>query len=129
MQFIINTSLLTASIFYFRNAKTLEVLFEDLSKELDPDARKNIININRDNPLDGMIRAVNRPSFNPAAPPSVLFLNNREQPELGIDAGGPTRECFRLCISSLCKLPLFKSYSEQHGVAIGLCQKSKIYSL
>ena len=106
------------------NPKTLNAIFEELSTKIDHDARKNIINVNRENALDGMLRGINRKSFNPLATPSVMFMNYKNTPELGIDAGGPTRECFRICMSSLCKLSCFHSYTDQQGVALKFCQKS-----
>ena len=47
------------------------------------EARRNVVNVERDDVLDGRIRAFMRVSFNPAAELSVRFAG-----EDGIDDGG-----------------------------------------
>lgn len=56
----------------------------------------NMINVCRENIMDGAMRAFTRRSFNPEAKLSVIFMDDFMQAEGSVDEGGPTRGFFRL---------------------------------
>ena len=55
----------------------------ELRSELDPESRKNCINIDRYNIMDGTLRSFKRSTFNPRAEVDVKFGET--------DSGGPRR--------------------------------------
>jgi hypothetical protein len=61
-----------------------------------------VINVVRDNVLEGALRGFGRRSFDPRKPLSVKFCG-----EDGIDEGGPSREFFRLLLKQVQGLPIF----------------------
>ncbi|XP_028454088.1 uncharacterized protein LOC114568671 isoform X3 [Perca flavescens] len=67
----------------------------------------NMINVCRENLMDGAIRAFARRSFNPEAKLSVIFMDDFMQAEGSVDEGGPTREFFRLLMMALRDSALF----------------------
>lgn len=70
--------------------------------QLDANAKKNMVNVIRSDVLDGVMRAVQRVSFNPKAELNVHFVG-----EDGIDQGGPRRECMSLTMRAIENLSLF----------------------
>lgn len=70
--------------------------------------KKNIVNVDRDNVLDGGFRGFSRKSFDPLSPLDVKFSD-----EDGIDTGGPTREFLRLAMNSVKDLPIFAGPDNQ----------------
>lgn len=67
----------------------------------------NMINVCRENIMDGAIRAFARRSFNPESKLSVIFMDDFMQAEGSVDEGGPTREFFRLLMMALKDSTLF----------------------
>ena len=68
-----------------------------------------LFNINRQNVLDGAVRALKRKKFNPKARIDVHFSDNLTGiAEDGIDAGGPTREFVRLLMDAIVKSSVFE---------------------
>ena len=58
-----------------------------LREQVDMDGRRNVVNVTRDDVLDGARRGFRRTKFNNNCVLSVKFSG-----EAGIDDGGPTRE-------------------------------------
>ena len=74
-----------------------DALFEITCKaEENQTDSKNIINVTRDNVLDGAFRAVTRATFHPADKLSVRFAG-----EFGIDDGGLTRDFLTCAIAEI----------------------------
>lgn len=67
----------------------------------------NMINVCRENIMDGATRAFRRRSFKPEAKLSVVFMDDLMQAEGAVDEGGPTREFFRLLMIALKDSTLF----------------------
>jgi len=61
-----------------------------------------LVNVDRQNVLDGGLRAFGRKSFNPLCLLDVNFVA-----EDGIDTGGLTKEFMRLAMSDTIELPIF----------------------
>jgi hypothetical protein len=57
---------------------------------------RNMVNVLREDVLEGLFRAIKRKTFKMSAPPSVKFVG-----EDGIDTGGLTREVFSLALQAL----------------------------
>lgn len=74
-----------------------------LFSKVSQGAKKNIINVDRFNILDGARRGFNRKSFNPFSEISVRFSG-----EAAIDDGGPSREFTRLCLIAIKNSPIFE---------------------
>ncbi|KAK3578656.1 hypothetical protein CHS0354_002959 [Potamilus streckersoni] len=85
-------------------AQQVETLTEILTKleSRVVTSRKNIVNVHRDNVLDGGFRAFGRNSFDMWCELHVRFSG-----EDGVDAGGPQREFMRLAIKAIKELPIF----------------------
>ena len=80
-------------IIFFRQI----TLLTELSSQIKSDsAAKNMVNVDRDDILDGACRAFSRTRFNQWAPLSVKFSG-----EQGIDNGGLTRAFLQLAISAI----------------------------
>lgn len=73
-----------------------------LASVIDGDGLKNIVNVAREDVLDGGFRGFKRKSFNACHLLSVRFSG-----EDGIDTGGLTREFLRLSLSAIQKLSIF----------------------
>lgn len=64
--------------------ETLTNILNRIGSSIDT-TKKNIVNVDRDNVLDGGFRGFSRKSFDPLSPLDVKFSD-----EDGIDTGGPT---------------------------------------
>lgn len=60
-----------------------------------------MINVCRQNVMDGAVRAFVRRTFTPEAKLSVLFMDDFHQAEGAMDESGPKREFFRLLMMAL----------------------------
>jgi len=67
-----------------------------LESNIDVDGDKNIVNVMREDVLDGGFRGFMRKTFHPCRKLSVRFSG-----EVAIDDGGPTREFLRLALSQI----------------------------
>ena len=85
-------------------AECLSTILTKLSSTIDRDANKNVVNVVREDVLDGAFRALARKQFDPSRLLTVRFAG-----EDGIDSGGLTREFFRLAMQAI------KSSSIWHG--------------
>ena len=66
-------------------------------------------NINRQNVLDGALRALKRKTFKPMARIDVNFSDTfTGRSESGIDAGGPSREFARLLMQAVVRNSIFE---------------------
>ncbi len=83
--------------------KTLQDRLEDASASFVPEGGKNIVNCDREDVLDGGLRAFARPTFDHTCELTVRFVG-----EDGIDSGGLTREFLRLAIRQLQQSSLFE---------------------
>ena len=81
---------------------TLVDILKKLKDQTDADAKKNVINVDRDDVMDGCFRAFMRPRFNPVAGLDVKFVG-----EEGIDNGGLTAELLRLLLDQFRNLTIF----------------------
>lgn len=79
----------------FFRPETLPDIIHRLASAIDINARKNIVNVDRHNVLEGCFRAFNR-RFD-----DNRMLNVRFSGEDGVDSGGLTREFFRLALQEL----------------------------
>ena len=68
----------------------------------------NYFNINRNNVLDGAVRVIQRKSFKPMARIDVKFSDSYGSSETAVDAGGPTREFFRLLTCAVMHSNIFE---------------------
>lgn len=106
------------------------------SKVCIEETPSNMINVCRENIMDGAMRAFARRSFNPEAKLSVVFMDDFMQAEGSVDEGGPTREFFRLLMMALKDGTLFtgpqnsKNLSlDSHGWYPHLTRSSNILKL
>jgi hypothetical protein len=94
--------------------ETLTDILVRLSACCDVDSTtRNIVNVDRDDILDGAFRAFNRKTFDPERLLSVRFSG-----EDGIDTGGLTREFMRLAMSSTRNLPIFEGDERRKLIAL-----------
>ena len=77
------------------------------------DAKKNIVNVDRDDVLDGGYRAFSRKTFQRKALLSVRF-----SAEDGIDTSGLTREFLRLCLHDMHDSCLFEGKENKRFLAL-----------
>lgn len=82
--------------------ETFHELMVRLSSKVDNYGTKNIINVDRQDVLDGAFRGFQRSSFNAKAQLNVRFSG-----EDGIDTGGLTREFLRLAVRAIESLSIF----------------------
>ncbi|XP_069108918.1 G2/M phase-specific E3 ubiquitin-protein ligase-like [Argopecten irradians] len=92
---------------------TLTSVLSMLKTHIDSEGRKNIVNVDRGNILDGGCRAFQRTRFNHWAPLSVAFAG-----EQGIDNGGPTREFLQLTIVALRDSNIFEGPVSSKSLAL-----------
>lgn len=83
--------------------ENLQLILTRLYSKVNLEAKKNIINVDRYNILDGGKRGFNRKSFNTIAELSVRFSG-----EAAIDDGGPRREFARLSLMAIKDSPIFE---------------------
>ena len=74
---------------------------------------KNVVNVAREDVLDGGYRAFCRTSFNARRKLSVRFSG-----EDGVDSGGPTREFLRLAMYALKESSLFVGPAKAKTVSL-----------
>lgn len=74
-----------------------------LNANVDREGRRNIINVDRSDVLDGATRGFSRKLFK-----NECRLNVRFSGELGIDDGGPSREFMRLAPMAIQDSPIWK---------------------
>ncbi|XP_059389810.1 uncharacterized protein LOC132123265 [Carassius carassius] len=67
----------------------------------------NMINICRQNVMNGAVQAFARRTFTPEAKLSVVFMDDFNQAEGAVDEGGPKREFFKLLMVALKERSLF----------------------
>ena len=82
-------------------------IFRRFKEAIEEDS-VNYFNINRNNVLDGAVRAIQRKSFKPMARIDVKFSDSYGSFETAVDAGGPTREFFRLLTRAVMHSNIFK---------------------
>jgi len=73
-------------VLHFHREESFFEVISRLSRAVDDDGMKNIINVDRDNVLDGAFRGFSRPVFDSRRRLSVKFGG-----ECGLDTGGLTR--------------------------------------
>ncbi|XP_072037563.1 G2/M phase-specific E3 ubiquitin-protein ligase-like [Amphiura filiformis] len=75
-----------------------------------PHQEKNLINVNRRNPLGGAFRALERGSYSPYSCFNVVFVagGSKKTGEGAVDLGGPTKEFFRLVRHASLRLSIFQ---------------------
>ena len=103
-----------------------EMAFVDIVNEIrmtstdNSDGPTNIVNVDRDNVLDGALRAFGRKGFDPTRSLNVHFVD-----EQGIDAGGLSKEFLRLTLTAIRDLPVFCGPANSRNILLdynGLCQ-------
>ena len=85
---------------------SLEECLVELSAKIDEN-QVNYFNVNRRRLLEGAIRGVQRKRFTEAGRISVKFSDDIGQSEGAVDAGGPTREFFRLALECVINSSIF----------------------
>lgn len=80
---------------------------------IEIDLPANVINVHRDDVLDGGFRGFQRASFNPHR-----RLNVRFSGEPAIDEGGPSREFMTLCTRALKNSKLFEGPDNARYLAL-----------
>lgn len=98
--------------FHFSEETFYEILLR-LSSHVDNSLRKNLINVDRDDVLDGGFRGLHRSHFE-----SRALLNVRFAGEPGIDTGGLTREFMRLAMNAIKSLPIFHGADNAKHIAL-----------
>jgi len=78
----------------------------------------NMINVCRQNVMDGAVRAFARRGFTPEAKLSVIFMDDFNQAEGAVDEGGPQREFFRLLMVALKESSLFTGSQNKKNVSL-----------
>ena len=76
--------------------QTVETILRRLGGQVDPEGRRNVVNVTREDILDGARRGFRRATFRDTSRLSVRFSG-----EAGVDDGGPTREFVRLVLKGL----------------------------
>ena len=92
---------------------TLFELLTGISSKIDLHGNKNIVNVDREDVLDGGFRALSKKSFDPHRQLSVRFAS-----EDGIDTGGLTREFLRLAMNKIHCLPVFSGNEEKRFITL-----------
>ena len=82
--------------------KTFHEILLSLASQIDNNVTSNRVNVDRDDVLDGGLRAFVRSTFNPRSKLFVRFIG-----ENGMDNGGLSREFLRLAIKKIQELSLF----------------------
>ena len=86
----------------FFSSSSVKDMLAHLATQLDgSDDRRNLVNVDRDDVLEGAAIAWASPRFNPLQKLSVRFIG-----ENGIDDGGPSREFLRLAMTAIKDSPL-----------------------
>ena len=105
-------------------SETLEEILFRLQSLTDEMAAKNIVNVNRADILDSLMRMFAKDRFRPEARLDVKFAG-----ECAYDAGGPMREAMRLAIRAIPHLPIFEGPEaarqlviDYKGLSFCMCQ-------
>jgi len=93
--------------------ETFEELISKLAAKVDVSGLKNVINVNRDDVLDGAFRGFRRPTFD-----SKKLLNVRFCGEDGIDNGGVTREFLRIAVSAVKTSSIFTGPDDARNIVL-----------
>ena len=84
-----------------------------LSTRVDPLAQKNVINVDRHNVLDSLMRLFAKEKFRPEALLDVKFSG-----EDAYDAGGPMRELMRLAMQDIRQMVLFEGPANERQLTL-----------
>lgn len=104
--------------------ETAEQILNRLSCRLDKEGRRNIINVTRDDVMDGARRGFTRATFVDERVLSVRFSG-----EGGIDDGGPTREFMRLALKGLRDSRIFEGPENCKTLSVDVSGKNKYQRL
>ena len=86
---------------------------------IDTNGVKKIINVCRENVLEGALRGFKRKTFDATKQLSVRFSG-----ELGIDTGGLRREFMRLANQEIARLPIFDGEEHCRNISLDYCGTS-----
>lgn len=114
-----NNMITCSSLCVFRS-KSLETILKEFDQKVTASEGTNIVNVVRENVLDGAIRGFSRVSFNPWRPLSVKFAG-----EDGIDEGGPCREFMRLVVERVQAMPIFCGQPRSRMITLDAASKWK----
>lgn len=89
-------------IIHRETIQSKEEILQQLNAVVDRTKKKNMINVTRQNVIEGAIRGFQRRTFDPNAQLNVIFGG-----EDGIDDGGLTREFMRLLKKAISQHPIF----------------------
>ncbi len=95
-----------------------------LNSRVNRDLPKILVNVTRENVLEGAIRAWRRRSFHPLTPLTVKFGG-----EMGIDNGGLTREFMQLAIKGIQASPIFVGPPLKRSLQVDISGKEWILLL
>ena len=104
--------------------ETVESVLHRLRSQVDVDRRRNVINVNREEVLDGARRGFRRATFNNKCTLSVKFSGKAR-----IDDGGPTREFMRLVLKVLRDSHIFEGSENCKMLAVNIDGRYKYLSL
>ena len=98
---------------FVNRQETFHEIMTRLISAMELDSPKNIVNVDRDNILDGGFRAFQRTSFNPHR-----LLNVRFTGEDGIDTGGLSNDFMRLSVHAVQSLSIFAGAENSKWIAL-----------
>ncbi len=98
--------------------ETVESVLHRLQSQVDVDGRRNVVNVSREEVLDGARRGFRRATFKNTHMLTVKFSG-----EAGIDDGGPTREFMRLALKAMHDSHLFEGPNNCKVLAVNIAGK------
>ena len=98
--------------------ETVESVLHRLRSQVDVDGRRNVVNVTREEVLDGARRGFRRATFNNKCALSVKFTGKAR-----IDDGEPTREFMRLVLKILRDSHLFAGSENYKMLAVNIAGK------
>ena len=101
-----------------QTVETVESVLHRLQSQVDVDGRRNVVNVSREEVLDGARRGFRRATFKNTHMLTVKFSG-----EAGIDDGGPTREFMRLALKAMHDSYLFEGPNNCKVLAVNIAGK------
>ena len=101
-----------------QTVETVESVLHRLQSQVDVDGRRNVVNVSREEVLDGARRGFRRATFKNTHMLTVKFSG-----EAGIDDGGPTREFMRLALKAMHDSHLFEGPNNCKVLAVNIAGK------
>ena len=106
-----------ANMYFLFTCRTVQEVLAGLELLLSDDGA-NIVNVDREDVLEGATIAFTSPRFDPTKKLDVTFGD-----EDGIDTGGPSRECLRLLMEEVKSLGIFHGSDHAKNLQLDGCGK------